>query len=98
MVVTEPQAREMQAAIESFQAKDDQTTQAQHQVDIGIATAWFSTQKINIQAATTRTQALDNYNQIKSLLQIETDAYRLGVLRKKLDEANEKYKEIKRNG
>lgn len=98
LVVTEPQAREMQTAIEDFQAKDSQVIEAQNQADLGIALAWFNTQGINIQAAVNRNQALDNFNQIKLLLQTETDPIRKGVLREKLQEANEKFKERKRNG
>ena len=98
MVVTEPQAREIQAAIEAFLEKDAQIIEAQHQADSAIALAWFNTLGINIQVATTRTQALDNFNQIKLLLQTETDSFRLAVLRKKLEEANERYREIKRIG
>ena len=93
---TPPQARAMRDAIELENQKDAQQRQDQHNVDIGIATAWFNTQGININAATTRTQALDNFNQINSLLQSETDAFRLAILRKKLKEANEKYKAVKK--
>lgn len=98
MVVTEPQAREIFAAIQDFQEKDNQATQAQHQADIAIALVWFNTLGINIQAATNRNQALDNFNQIKSLLQTETDSFRLSILGTKFIEANEKFKERKRNG
>jgi len=96
MVVTEPQAREMQSAIELFQQKDNQTERAQRQSDLGIATAWFNTQGINIQSATTRSQALTNFNNIKALQSAQTDRIRLIVLGQKLSEANEKYKEVKR--
>jgi len=96
LVVTEPQAREMQAAIEAFRDKDAQTTRAQNQADLAIATAWFNTLGINIQAATTRTQALSNFNQIKSLLQTERDKFRKSILRQKQQEANEKYKQVKK--
>lgn len=98
MVVTESQAREMKTAIEAFQATDAQAAQDQNQADLAIALAWFNTLGINIQAATTRTQALSNFNQIESLLQTETDGFRLAILRKKKIEANEKFKERKRNG
>ena len=96
MVVTEPQAREMQAAIESFQAKDTQTAQAQRQADLAIALAWFNTQGIQIPAATTRTQSLQNFNDIIVLQRTETDRFRLTILKEKLVEANNKYKAVKK--
>ena len=95
-MITETEAREIQAAIEAFQVKDAQTIQAQQRADLGIATAWFNTLGINVQAATTRTQALTNFNQIESLLKTETDRFRLFILRNKLAEANERYKDVKR--
>jgi len=96
MVVTEPQAREMFAAIEAFQAKDLDAIDTQRQAARGLAIAWFNQQGININAATTRTQAISNFNQIEALLQTETDPVRLNVLRNKLKEANQKYIDVKK--
>ena len=98
MVVTEPQAREMLEAIEKFQVKDAQVVRAQQNADMAIALTWFNTLGINIQVATTRTQAKINHDQIESLLQSETDSFRKAILTQKLNEANEKFKERKRNG
>jgi len=96
MVVTEAQAREMQAAIDAFQAKDGQIRRDQNQTDLALALAWYNQQGIQIPNATTRTQALQNFNDIKALMQTETDSFRLGILRQKVQEANEKYKAVKK--
>jgi len=96
MVVTESEAREMKTAMEDFQTRDNQLTQAQARADLSTATDWFNTLGIRIQAATTRTQALDNFYQIESLLKTETNRFRITILRQKLDEANEKYKQVKK--
>jgi len=77
---------------------EQQTVKTQFDADIQVALDWFNTLGISIQTATTRTEALDNFNQIETLLQTETDSFRLTVLRKKLQEANEKFMERKRNG
>lgn len=97
MPFTEQEAIDMENATRLLQQKRQQQFQAQHETDLAIALAWFNTLGINIQASTTRTKALNNFNQIKSILQTETDVFRLTILRNKIEEANEKYKEIKRN-
>jgi len=95
-MVTEQEARDMKIAIDSFQSSDEAARQAQQQADLTRAEQWFNTLGIDIQAATTRRQALKNYNDIEILISTETDRFRLSVLRTKLKEANEKYKEVKR--
>lgn len=97
-MVTQQEAKDMRDAIRLLEQTESQQAQAQQQADLAIAQAWFNSLGINIQAATTRTQALDNFNQIESLLQTETDRFRLFILREKLAEANEKFKERKVNG
>jgi len=96
MVVTPKQAREMKDAIRQLEDTENQQAQAQNQALIGQALSWFNTQGINIPAATTRTKALDIFQQIQALLQTETDKNRLRILREKINEANDKYKEVKR--
>ena len=96
MATTEIQAREIHTAIGNFQSKDQQVIQAQFDADKAVAVAWYDSLGIDIQGATTRTQASDNYSQIDTLLQTETDRFRLLVLRQRLAEANERYREIKR--
>ena len=66
-MTTEIEAREIFSAIQSFQEKDAQTSKAQFDADLAVAQTWYDTLGIDIQSATTRTEALDNYNQIKSL-------------------------------
>ena len=94
-MVTEQEARDMKTAIETFQVKDRQTEKTQFDADKATTLTWFNGLRIDIQGATTRTQALANFTQIESLLKTETDRFRLFILREKLDEANEKYKQIK---
>ena len=72
-----------------------QQNKVQRQADLDIALAWYNTLGIDIQGALTRDEALANYRQIESLLETETDNFRLFILRGKLDEANEKYKQVK---
>ena len=98
LVVTPEEAREMRDAIVALEQQEAQTAQAQRQVDIATATAWFNTLGINIQGAQNRGDALNNFDQIKSRLDTETDNFRLIILREKLTEANEKFKKRKRNG
>ena len=96
MPTTELQAREIDTAITDFKIKDAQAVQAQHDADLAVAETWFNSLGINIQGAITRTQALLNYRQIESLLQAETDSFRFTVLRENLDEANTKYRTVKK--
>ena len=95
-MVTQQEAKEMRDAIKLLEQTETQQAQAQEDSKIQIALAWFNS--LNITIPTTRNQALDNFNEIKQLLETETDVYRLAVLRKKLIEANEKYKEVKKLG
>jgi len=95
-LVTEQEARDMKTAITGFEDRDELAAQTQFNADLATAERWFNTLNIDIQGATTRTEALSNFNQIESLNQSETDRFRLMVLGKKLREANEKYKQVKR--
>ena len=97
-MVTEQEARDMDAAMIAFRNKDDQVLRDQFNADKAIATTWWNGLGIDIQGALTRDEALANYRTIESLLQTETDRFRLLVLREKLAEANEKFKERKLNG
>ena len=63
--------------------------------NIQVAVDWWNTVKPAV--PTTRDEALTAYRFIEGLLQTETDSLRLTLLRNKLEQANEKYKERKRN-
>lgn len=63
---------------------------------IQVAVDWWNTVKPAIPS--TRDEALIAYNVIKELLKTETAHYRLAVLRIKLNEANDKFKEMKKLG
>jgi len=94
-MVTEQEARDMNIAITAFQNTDKAADEAQHNQNIRTAETWFNTLGINIPAATTRDQALTNFRSIQAEQTIQTDRFRLIVLRSKLNEANEKFKTIK---
>ena len=61
-----------------------------------VVISWWDTVKPSI--PTTRDEALTAYRFIESLLSTETDRDRINLLRQKLNLANEKFKERKRNG
>jgi len=96
-MVTEQEARDMNTAILLFQAVDATADRAQFDADKAVAVTWFGTLGIDVVGATTRTQAIRNYNDIEIQIGTQTDKFRLLVLREKLYETNEKFKEIKRN-
>ena len=95
-MVSQQEAREMREAIRLVEQTEGQVAQAKFNADLGVAQAWYNT--VERPEPTTRQQALDKFNHIKSLLETETDNFRLGVLRIELKKANEKYREVKRNG
>ncbi len=98
MPYTEQEAKDMRDALNLLAQNEAQQAQTQYNADKTIALAWFNTLGINIQTSTTRTQALDNFDQIELLLETEIDVFKRTVLDQKLVEADEKFKEIKRNG
>ena len=93
LVVTQQEAKEMREAISLLEQTEAQTTKAQFDIEMVKANVWYNT--IEKPISTTRQEALDKFNHIKSLLETETDDLRLRLLRKKLFEANEKYIEVK---
>jgi len=95
-MVTEQEAKDMRDMIQQVEQTEEQQRETQNQADITIAERWFNSLGINIQRATTRTQALRNFKRIESLLQTETNSFRKSVLSKKLIEAAEKYKAVKK--
>lgn len=95
-MVTQQQAKDMRDAIRQLEASELAAIQTQRDADIAIAMTWWNTVKPSM--PTTRQEALDAFNFIKGLIETETDRFRLHVLKKKLEEANEKFKEIKANG
>lgn len=95
-MVTRQEAIDMRLALEELAQFEQQQAQTQFDVDLQVALDWWDTVKPAI--PTTRQEALDAYRFIEDLLKTETDRFRLIVLRKKLEEANEKFKERKRNG
>ena len=96
MPYTEQEARDMIAAINLAGQKDAQQAQALFNANKQTALNWWDTVKPAI--PTTRQQALDAYNYIKNLLITQTDEFRKIILREKLEQANEKFKEIKALG
>lgn len=96
MPFTEQDAKDMRDAMNLLQQKEQQQTQTQFDTNIQTALAWWDTVKPQI--PTTRQEAKDAFDFIEQLIKTETDTFRLTVLRKKLEEANEKFKEIKKLG
>ena len=77
---------------------------AQRQIQIQLAQDWWddtikptlvwnNTQSLIDQ----RANILIDYNMIKGLLDTETDLFRLRLIRQKLEQANDKFKQIKAN-
>ena len=95
-MTTETEAREIFTAIESFQLKDNLALKAISDQNVLDAQNWY--QGIEMRTPTNRTQALAKFQHIEGLLRANTNRVRRGVLSKKLDEANEKFKELKKLG
>jgi len=95
-MVTEQEAKDMREAIRLLEQTESQQVKVQRDINIQTALDWWDTIKPDI--PTTRQEALTVHSFIKGLLETETDQYKLTILRKKLEEANEKFQEIKRNG
>lgn len=96
MVVTSIQAKEMRDAIQLLGQAEAQQTKIEFDANMVIAQTWYNTIKKPV--PTTRQGALNKFNHIKELLETETNQFRLTLLRTKLQESNEKYKEIKKLG
>lgn len=96
MSFTEQDAIDMETATRLLQQKRQEQDKTQYDANIQIALTWFNTLGINIQSATTRTQAKINHDEIESILKTETDSFRKSILRQKLVEANEKYIAVKK--
>jgi len=80
------------------QLDESESTQANdiYKANKQVAMDWWNT--IKPTKPTTREEALSAYQLIEGLIQTETDDWRIRVLKEKLIEANEKFKERKRNG
>jgi len=96
MPFTEQDAIDMRDAMNLLQQKEQQQVQALYDTNIQIALTWWNTVKPT--TPTTRDEAKDAFDFIEQLLKTETDRYRLIVLRKKLEEANQEFIERKANG
>ena len=95
-MTTEQEARDMRDALKLLEQKEAQQQQLINQAKIQVAIDWWNTVKPSIPL--TRDEALTAYRFIEELLNSETDEFRLQLLRNKLQLANEKFKERKRNG
>lgn len=96
MPFTEQEAKDMRTALNLLAQNEAQAAQTQQQADLAIALSWYDTLSIDIQAATTRTKAQENHDEIKQLLPVETDPFRRVILGQKLDEANQKVMAVKK--
>jgi len=109
-MVTQQEARDMWAAIQQFQVADSAQVQVEHDAKVAVAEAWWDTIKPAV--PNTRDEALaafrfieaeiitqtNNFENETDRVQKEVFQFRIVLLRNKLQLANEKYKERKRNG
>ena len=96
ILVTQQEAKEMREALNLLDQTEAQATKVQFDANMAITQAWYNT--VEKPVPTTRQQALDKFNHIKSLLETETNKYKITLLHIKLQEANKKYIEVKANG
>ena len=94
--LTQADAVRIRDAIQQLEAFEAQEAQDAADARRAIAEAWWDSVKPDIPQ--TREEALAAYRFIEGLLETETDADRLNLLRQKLRLANEKFKERKKNG
>ena len=68
--------------------------EAQQQANIDTATTWWTNNVIPqlFNPITSRSEALQNYNDIKNGIETQTDQWRLYVLRQKLEDAENNFK------
>jgi len=95
-MTTQQEARDMRDALKLLEESETRQRFDARQILINDALIWWNMNKPPM--PTTRQAALDAFNFIKQLLETETDRFRLALLREKLDQANNKFKEIKRIG
>jgi len=96
MSVSENQAKEMRDAIKLLEQKEAQIIQDANDAKYAVAVSWYDS--IEPATPTTRAEALTVFQFVEGKLKTETDSFRLALLRQKLKLANDKYKEIKKNG
>ena len=94
--LTRSDAVRIRDAIRQLEQFERQQAKAENDAKIAVAQAWWDSIKPAVPQ--TRDEALIAYRFIEGLLQTETDRFRLILLRQKLEQANEKFKERKRNG
>lgn len=95
-MVNRQEAKEMRDALTELQNFEAQQEQERENQLMAQALVWYNTIKQN--TPTDRQEALDDFNFIKSKIQTESDNYRKRILQIKLQEANEKFKELKKHG
>ncbi len=109
MMVTQQEARDMWDAIQQFQTADGLQAQIDRDAKIAVAQTWWD--GIKPATPTTRAEALSAHGFVKTTLdaeiilfknevepvQKEIHQFRVVLLRKKLELANEKFKELKAN-
>ena len=95
-MVSQTEAKEMRDEITLLENNEAKQRQIEYDNNIQIALSWWNIIKPIIPK--NRNDALANFTMIKLLLNTETDVFRKAVLKMKLNESNEKFKEFKRNG
>jgi len=95
-LVSQQEAKDMRDAIKRLEQIEGQQARDANNILIAQAKAWYNTVKPS--PPTNRDEALLAFQFIKVLMETETDHIKIGLLRRMLKEANEKYKEVKRLG
>ena len=96
MTFTNPEIIQIRDGLRLLEKKESDAAQVISEAKRQVAIGWWNTVKPNIPQ--TRNQALTAYHTIQDMIKTETDADRLSLLRQKLFDANEKFKERKKNG
>ena len=96
MTFTNLEIKEIRDGLRLLEKSDVIAAQAVQKIEIDKVKAWWNTIKPAVPQ--TRDEALEVYRWIEETITTETNPDRLSLLRQKLQLANEKFKERKRNG
>ena len=98
-MVTEQEARDMFAAIGSFQTIDRQTAATQHQADLTVARQWFRANITILWRATqtTRQQLNNSFIDQDTLMALRHTPIRMVVIRETLDTVRQRIRTLKAN-
>ena len=96
MTFTINEIKEIRDKLKALEQKENDAVQALQQIEKNKVELWWD--GIKPDTPLTRDEALTAYRFIEGMIKSETDKNKLSLLRQKLIQANEKFKERKRNG